>query len=213
MKARKPLLIAGVALVLAGVTFAGWSWLSGLEPAPLPQAEWSTTPSPKPKSSNGPVTPDNMKASRLLVPELDIYAQVVDEPVRGGMLELPYHTRVARYSGGGTVTGQTGTLLISGHVSSYGEPGALKKLSQIEPGDWFYVTDEAGNRADFIATGMSVKDKSDLPEDVFDATGPRRAVLVTCGGSVETRADGSRHYTKNVIVYGTEIDAVAEQAR
>lgn len=202
------LLAASVTMALVGVCVIGFNLGAGDDPAPLPDSTWSEaspsaqpTPSTPVDSGEGPVTADTMKPNRILIPALGVYASIVDEPVAGGGLQLPEHTKVARYDGGGTVTSTTGTLLLAGHVSSYGQPGALKWLSKLQPGDWVYVTDSAGNRGDYIASAMDVKLKESLPQDVFDDGGPVRAVLVTCGGKVITRDDGSRHYDSNVIVY------------
>lgn len=213
---RAILFLAGLVLALAGAGLIWTGLFAGDEPAPLPDTTWTVaTPTPKPTptgtvdSDDGPVTPDTMGPNRLLIPSLSVYAKVNDEPVADGGLVLPIHTQVARYSGGGSVTGTTGTLLIAGHVSSYGQPGALKWLSKLQPGDWFYVTDVDGNRASFVVDGMDVRLKQDLPQDLFSADGERRAVLVTCGGKVVTRDDGSRHYDSNTIVTGTQVTTSA----
>lgn len=217
---RGILLTVGACMAVGGGVMIWLGVFSGDEPAPLPDSTWTVaTPTPQPtptatsSTSEGPVTPDTMKPNRLYIPALDVYAKVNDEPVANHELQLPWHTEVGRYSGGGTVTSSTGTLLIAGHVSSYGDPGALKWLSKLQPGDWFYITDADGNRADFVVDGMDVRLKQNLPQDLFDADGARRAVLVTCGGKVIALPDGSHHYDSNVIVYGEQVDMVPAAER
>ena len=40
-----------------------------------------------------------------------------------------------------------------------------------------------------------------LPQAVFDASGPRRLVLVTCGGTLEP----DHLYNDNIVVYATPV--------
>lgn len=195
----------GATLLTAGITIAAWNLHTNQ--APTPTATWTTTPNstPRPQPTTGPVRPDNMEPDRLLIPSLNIYTHIIDKPITDGLLQLPQHTKVARYSSGATVTDSKGTILISGHVTAYGDPGALHQLANIRPGDWFYITDSKGNRANFIATSLTIQHKTSLSQDLFNTDGPRRAALVTCTGRIVTRADGTRHYDSNLIVEGTQI--------
>ena len=200
-------------LVISGAVVIGFAVIAGDAPAPLPEQTWQVeSPVPEPTvdveptdSDDGPVTPDTMGLNRLLIPSLDVYAEVTEEWREDGWMTLPPAKKVGRYGAGATVDSDMGTLLLAGHVSSYGTDGALKWLANIKPGARFYVTDAFGNRADFVADRLDTFVKSALPSDVFDATGPRRAVLVTCGGPLVKRADGHRGYRDNVALYGHQV--------
>jgi hypothetical protein len=45
-----------------------------------------------------------------------------------------------------------------------------------------------------------------LPQGIFDASGPRRLALVTCGGTLEP----DHLYNDNVVVYATPVMVAAQ---
>jgi LPXTG-site transpeptidase (sortase) family protein len=194
------LTLSGMSLFTAG-GIAGGLLLSGLgAPAPLP-AEAFTEAAPASVRGDGWMAPPRpLGAERLLIPAIDVDAPIVDSTIDNGLLTIPEHSEVGRYVGGGSVRSENGTVLLAGHVSSYGHPGALRLLSRLRAGDWVYLSDEDGNLLGAVVTGVEVRLKADLPDGLFTSSGERRVVLVTCGGEVVTRSDGTRHYASNVIV-------------
>lgn len=145
------------------------------------------------------ITPENMGANHLFIPSVDptkvIYASLEANPVSHGDLVIPGDPGILTlHDAGGQPCGSQGTVLIAGHVANRGMKGALYPLSTVAPGSPVYITCADGTLTRWAATTAVRNKKSDLPEDVFDATGPRRAVIVTCGG----RLMSNGHYEDNV---------------
>lgn len=212
---------AGSALLAGGLGGGAWTlWgpngaLTEEERAPLPDREFENQHA-APRTTEGDVeipdeagenvigrrhmTPKTMAKGTLFVPALHAYATIVDEKVVDGKLALPRPRKVGRAVEASGYAQPGGTLLLAGHVASYGTPGALKWLSTLEPGDTAFVTGPDGRRESFKLTGMKMFVKQELPAELWRRSGPRRLVLVTCGGPVIRRPDG-RHYRDNVVAY------------
>ena len=48
-------------------------------------------------------------------------------------------------------------------------------------------------------SGLQVYHKQALPEEVWDVTGQRQLVVVTCGGAILTTASGERVFADNLV--------------
>lgn len=109
----------------------------------------------------------------------------------------------AESSGGGEryTVGGTGTTLITGHIDNlYQGAGAFYNLRLAEPGEIVSTTDGDGHTVHWRVISMRVVVKAKLPPSVFnDRFGPRRLVLVTCGGPIVYSPYGN-YYLDNVIV-------------
>jgi LPXTG-site transpeptidase (sortase) family protein len=94
-----------------------------------------------------------------------------------------------------------GTTLIAGHVDSAAAGlGYFAKLTELEKGDPITVVDGLGEKWVFEVNETKQTVKSALPKDVFDTSGERRLVLITCGGDFD---EAKRSYVDNYIVYAT----------
>lgn len=191
---------AGVALVVAGLS------PQPPEPAPVPEpfviaADQLPPAEPAPAAVGVP--------NRLTIESLGVDAPLLPGEVSGLSLRLPSDPALLTlHTDGGQPCGDQGTVLIAGHVSSYGTKGVLWPLHAIKPGATAHVTCADGTLTTWQATGVRLERKADLPQNVFDAAGDRRLVIVTCGGPV--MADG--HYRDNVIATFTETTARGQQA-
>ena len=106
-----------------------------------------------------------------------------------------------------TVSGRAasaGTTLLAGHVNYGGVNGALYKLASIKPGADVYTADNKGTVTHWRVFELTSVVKAALPQDIFTATGPRRLVIVTCGGSVLHLAGGNT-YEDNVLAYAVPV--------
>lgn len=206
---RRVLVLLAAILGLAGVVIVAMTLIGSVEEQyggtfPKPISTFSAA-SPTPDSqTSGPVTPDSMAPNHLLIPKLGLYVEIVPENVQDGVLGIPQASKVGINSEGGTVTGKIGTVLVAGHVSSYGTPGALADLSDMREGYRWYVTDADGNRADFVTNQISEVHKADLPGDVFDKDGVRRGLLITCTGKIIKVGDEWVH-EDNLLVGGIQV--------
>jgi hypothetical protein len=156
--------------------------------------------SSSPSGAGIPVT-----VNRLRISSLHVDAPIIDESIHGNELNIPsdVHT-VGHWNGGGAITGGIGTVLIAGHVNYTGQGnGALYQLAQIKRGAEVQTIDAASVPATWRVTSVRLAEKSALPQDIFTAVGPRRLVVVTCGGAlvhVAGSGGGYDTYQDNVIV-------------
>jgi Sortase domain len=125
-----------------------------------------------------------------------------------GALVIPSDVHdVGMWDGGAQLSGpdgkplNQGTTLLAGHVDYVGQgAGALYNLYLVKPGAIVYTADAAGRVTRWRVTGLAVVQKSELPSWVFAGpTGPRRLVIVTCGGPVQYSAQYGNSYLDNVI--------------
>ncbi|MDR1213721.1 MAG: class F sortase [Propionibacteriaceae bacterium] len=149
-------------------------------------------------SASDPISldPARLGASELLIPSLGLRAAIGTAEVVAGQLQIPADpARTARWSGGGALDGAAGTVLIAGHVASQGRPGALHQLALIEPGARVWTTDRSGRLSLWQVTELYTRPAGDPHQELYDASGPRRLAIVTCGG----RLSGGQ-YSVNVVV-------------
>jgi hypothetical protein len=224
---RMPLFAVAVAACLAGgiVLIVSGSMSHPPAAAPLPVAQFAIGPGTLgklPPLRHGNITVNGavpgrpgercrltIARSRLVIPSLCIDGPVVPtDQQRGGALSIPDNVReIALWTGGAPLTGpdgkplQKGTTLLAGHVDYYGQgDGTLYNLYQIQPGALVYTCDAAGHVARWRVTKLVVVLKTQLPPWAFaGTTGPRRLVLVTCGGPLDYVRGYGYTYRDNVI--------------
>jgi hypothetical protein len=195
-------------LLLGALTALGvWLVVLGLTPKPPMDA-----PLPTPfVAEHGPVqgtvdparsvTVSDLPASYVWIPSLSVYAPTLPGSIvssdAGRSLQMPSDPAVVTWHREGSSPCATkGTVLIAGHVSSYGVKGALYPLSQVRPNAAAYLTCADGTVTRWQVSAVTISPKSELPQDIFTREGRLRVVIVTCGGSV--LPDG--HYRDNVLV-------------
>jgi hypothetical protein len=94
-----------------------------------------------------------------------------------------------------------GTTLLAGHINYFGQgTGTLYNLYEVQPGAIVYASDASGYLTRWHVTRLAVVLKSELPSWVFAGTaGPRKLVIVTCGGPVQYTRGYGYSYRDNVI--------------
>lgn len=180
----------------------GSSGASGSTPAPGSPSVLAGDPNQPPRHV-GPWTFDG--ADRLFIQSLDVEAPIDDVGADHGAMIIPADiARVGRWESGGALDGADGTVLIVGHVNIAGQGlGALYRLSEIQPGAVVVTTDGQGRRSSWRVTALESVNKRALPADIFDPSGPRRLVLVTCGGAlmhIDGPGGGYNTYENNIVV-------------
>ena len=119
---------------------------------------------------------------RLVVPALDVDAQVIPITAPNRILLPPSDPRTLGWWGEGVVPGAVeGGALITGHTVHSGG-GAFDDLETLDRGDRVSVVTDEG-RIDYRVSGITIYRKATLARDaekVFRQTGPGRLVLITC---------------------------------
>lgn len=160
-----------------------------------------TTPSRRGCSSS-------LVSNRLVIPALCVDAPVVSTTrTADGALTIPHDVRtIGRWDDSARLAdpprvARVGTTLLAGHVNMPGQgSGALYRLGSLRPHDLVYTTDANGVVSRWRVVSLTEVHKDQLPGDVFAGrTGPRRLVLVTCGGPVIHLPGHGASYRDNVI--------------
>ena len=212
---RHPGRLWSVAAALLGVTSAlawalWWTWPSAGNAAlpsaakarPLsPGAIEALRPAAVPRPTKTGSETGGLAANEVDIPSLGVTAPLLAEPLVRGYLTIPPDVHdVGWYSGGGQPGATTGTLLLAGHVNYVGQGwGAFGHLADLRRGAAVFTTDSAGAVQAWRVTAVTAMQQTRLPQDIFDASGPRLLVLVTCGGTLEP----DHLYNDNVVVYAT----------
>lgn len=213
------LIAGGIVLIVVGLRDDGPSSAAA---APLPARDFSQTSVPDPATGalpridpangltetaahapdtaagvrsqepDGPVLDD-----RLVIPVIGVNAQVMANPIDDGSLVLPEQVNMLTlWDGSADIAGQTGTVLVAGHVDNYiqGE-GALYWLHTLEPGDALYLS-HRGVVTRWKTVALKSYPKQAFPQEVWAGpAGPRTLVVVTCGGAFH-----SGNYDDNVVL-------------
>ncbi|AXK46764.1 class F sortase [Brachybacterium saurashtrense] len=144
---------------------------------------------------------DNLPADMLVVPSLPVEASIVREGVEDGAMSLPADLAdVGLLETTSALDADTGSSLIAGHVTQGGNPGALFLLGLAEPGASVVTTDAEGRATVWAITSITSYNKQKLPKEIFETSGERRLVLVTCGGEVVRTDDGRWTHEDNIVV-------------
>lgn len=203
-RSRAQLILVVVIAMLAAAV--GLSLYSAAIPvvvdAPLPN--FTVAPSSGQPTVGSIQVPDEARElgpDRLLVPSLGIRAPLVSGSIVSvagdRTLEIPSDpAKLTIFADGAQPCGTLGTVLVAGHVINGGVRGALWPLASIKPDALVFMTCADGTLTAWRAVSAERTEKSELPQTIFTATGPLRAVLVTCGGPV--MSDG--HFRDNVLV-------------
>lgn len=136
------------------------------------------------------------------IPALDVQLPVDPVGVQAdGQMEIPpLAERAGWYRFGAAPSDAEGTTVVAAHVDSVASAGLgpFARLQELVPGDVVDVTLADGTVVPFAVSSVVTVAKSDAAWDaVFTREGPRRLVLVTCGGTFQRE---ERRYSDNIIV-------------
>ncbi len=139
--------------------------------------------------------------TRVAIADLGVNAPVsaVGIDIAAGKLAVPDPiNQVGWWSGGAAPGDAAGTVVLGGHVdSARAGRGAFFRLKDGRAGSLIRVTSADGRTRSYRITTVRTYVKTALPLGVWTTRGPRRLVLVTCGGPF-LPAEGS--YRDNVVV-------------
>ena len=130
----------------------------------------------------------------------------IDAPVsamgidmRAGALGTPENIdRIGWWRDGAAPGAKAGTILLAGHVDSARRgAGAFYGLKRAQRGDRVQLRADDGSTRTWRITSVKMMRKDSLPPEIYTRGGPRRLVLVTCGGPFDQRRG---HYRDNIVV-------------
>ena len=180
--------------------------------APVPAAPVPARDDVLPELTARPAVPDAPVPApvRLQVPSLGVDAPVDAVGLTGdGAVVVPERgSQVGWYRFGAAPGAPRGSAVIVGHVDTWdGGPGALYRLSRLEPGAEVVVQREDGGAVAYRVLGRELLPKAELPADaLFTTGGPARLVLISCGGPFDEQ---TRTYRDNVVVVAEPVEAAS----
>lgn len=207
-------LLGGAALIVTG------SRSHPPQAAPLPTRQFALDPGAlgKPPPGPGGIGADGRPGESCSTPVTRSHLVIASVCVDGlivptyqqadGALAIPHDVHeIGMWHGGAQLSGpggaplNQGTTLLAGHVDYLGQgPGSLYNLYLVQPGAPVYTSDAAGHITRWRVTSLAVVLKSELPSWVFAGrSGPRKLVIVTCGGPVEYIPRHGNAFRDNVI--------------
>ncbi len=207
------LLLAGGALTARGLAGPG----GGPHPQPLPARLFAVSPAaaqamagppalarPQPGSIQAACTRLPAGRPQIAIPSLCIYAPLVPARITGNALDIPADVHLAALdTQSAALAARAGTTIIAGHVDNTDQgDGAFYFLYQIRPGALITITGPGHATTRWRAYKTAVTAKTRLPPGIWSLTGPRRLVLVTCGGPLEHTPVGNT-YRDNILIYAT----------
>jgi hypothetical protein len=192
--------VAGVALVLGGVTAVGVTFLSQ-QHAPQPSAAAAGAIG---SADTGPALQRSVPVS-VNIPAIGLTSRLLYLGLNAdGTIQVPSLVTSAdeaawyKYS---ATPGQIGASVIEGHVDSYQGPAVFYRLGALRPGDTIDVTLADGITAIFRVTGVREYLKSNFPaKAIYGTTNYAALRLITCGG-VFDYATG--HYLSSTVVFAS----------
>ncbi|WP_177220979.1 class F sortase [Lentzea xinjiangensis] len=159
---------------------------------PAPQQQQQQQPAP-PKAGPGSVRLPSGGTATL-----------VRREVENGVLPVPDGIGEATWWGT-ELAGTEGATVLAGHVDWKGAKGPFAELWQAQNGREVVIADSAGKEFRFRIKQIETVRKEQLPAravEFFGPRGPRRLVLVTCGG---TWIGGQQGYEANRVVIAEPI--------
>ncbi len=169
-------------------------------PTNVHRGVWYSAGAPLTASDTGVLTGirpgfDTPQSSRAASPAASSPAPSSSETVQSGT-----QTSTANMTGG------EGTTFIASHVAwTKRHRGALYTMAtDVQQGELIWVKGFDGSLSTWRMNGMWVAEHQAFPEDYFSPTGPRRLVLTTCGGRVNSYG----YYQQNVFLVATPVPVV-----
>ncbi|MCI2974868.1 MAG: class F sortase [Ferrimicrobium sp.] len=166
----------------------------------------------KPVPTSQPATPSKPLAASpgqlegiITIPALDVQAPIYAEPVARGLMTIPADVHHVGWDLQTSTPGSSGVALLAGHVNWVGQgEGALGQIGQLVAGDTIQVTFEHTTTRWVVSAAPRLSSNTVTHPSLFNADGPPRLALVTCGGPFSETASGGS-YADNVIVMATLI--------
>lgn len=192
--------LIGAGLILHGVDHNG-EQLS----APEPSATFSLDPDSALRVEGKPMSklgPGDMEPNSVLIPDLTILAPVRDvstfSTVKGQRsMDIPSDPADAAWwtKSAPLVGGTHGPTTVTGHVAWGDDWGAFHHLSQARAGMVVWTKNEDGKTQKWLVNKVYVRPRTEFPQELWSDKGPRRLVLITCGGEPV-----HNHFPDNVFV-------------
>lgn len=189
--------IVAVVLILATGCSQGTS--SDAQRDQEPTSENSSGPR---DSDSRPSSEDNAQPSTLIIPAIDVRAEVVGVGLNpDGSMETPqYEQNQTGWYVEGPPPGAPGAAVVVGHLDNENGDDVFADLGDLSQGDEVTVLDDAGDEHTWQVQRVQQTDKDELPyEQIWTDSEEPLLRLVTCAGEY------TQEYEDNLIVYAEPV--------
>lgn len=140
----------------------------------------------------------------VALPDLDVTSSLVDLGLEADRsLQVPADAAVAGWFTGAARPGESGPVVVVGHVDSFSGPGVFAELDRLVAGARVELTVADGGVAVYQVTELRQVAKDAFPTDlVYGEVGADELRLITCGGEFDR---GQRSYRDNVVVSAVRV--------
>lgn len=117
-----------------------------------------------------------------------------------GDLAIPIPEHAGIFTGSAPLAADAGSTLIAGHVTDpQGAFAPMAQLALLKAGDLVVTVDADGTRRDWTVIASTVIPRIGLPQDLWQSTGERKLILVTCASPAQANT-GVVNFTDNLVV-------------
>ncbi|WP_375488504.1 class F sortase [uncultured Jatrophihabitans sp.] len=166
-----------------------------------PRTQQPTTRGPAVPTASAPgVGTGSGPPVRVVITRLHIDGRVRPVLSSDGQIDVPVDPAQLGWWAVGAAPGSAvGSTVIVGHVdSARSGPGTLFHLDRVRRADRIDVGIAGGKRIAYRVDSLTdVKKTTGLRASLFDAAGPPKLVLITCGGPFD---EATRSYRDNIVV-------------
>lgn len=139
--------------------------------------------------------------ARLLIPSIQVDAEIEKVGARNGMMEAPRSYKTVGWYKDGGRPGGAGHAVFDGHVNNVlTSAGVFEHLDQVRLGDQIIIYGQEGGLI-YRIDRLEVYAVDHAPvEEIFTPTGPSRVVLITCDGAWD---QGKKTFDKRLVIYAS----------
>lgn len=144
------------------------------------------------ETNAGMMTTADMAPGSIFIPAIGAYSEIDPSSAFEGSgyagfysIKIPDDAQRSFWyePGGPLVGGDEGTTLVGGHYGYRNNPGAFQRLYTMRGGEIIWTKDFDGNLQEWQTTEMFYLPHTQFPQEFWDASGVRRLVVTTCGGT------------------------------
>ena len=168
----------------------------------------------KPEPSNEAQTTSSSSAStkdeeafiptRLTIPALDVKAKIeVVGKDKQGRMDVPKQTEQVAWYKYGAKAGQTGNVVLAGHLDDKEGPAVFYDLAKLKKGQRIEVTGKTGQQVSYVVTNVMSYPVDEAPVgSIFGATVMHKLTLISCIGTFTN----SKGYDQRLVVTAEQDD-------
>ncbi|MBI2953954.1 MAG: sortase [Chloroflexi bacterium] len=161
-----------------------------------------TPTSPKPTPTPTPIPTPAPPAERIVISKIRVNSVITESKIENGEWRVPKF--VAGHLEGTANPGESGNVVLSGHVESIASGNVFARLGELEPGDEITLF-AGGKELPYQVSGKKVVENTDL--SVIRPTKEETLTLITCTGTFNVV---TRDYSHRLIIIATPSESTTQ---